>query len=206
MCISWDEIEFAFCRKRGLDCLVHPGHLHTRANMTARRIIVISAGVQALVQFILFMCIQFFLSCERSSKSLSKVSAQFPGPHSILAKLSVFNFQKPCFYNLYELRDSVNLTILAAQLARKPFKLSDLKLDVCPSQKCTRSFEFPIQMSNKKTISSRLKSLEDTIQSYCWPIKDIFTVLRALSRYVYLSKDIWERWFFSFHCGQNIWE
>ena len=81
----------------------------------------------------------------------------------------------------------------------------DVKLDVCPTQKCTRSFEFPIQMSNKKTIFSRQKSLEDTIQSYCWPIKDIFTVLRALSRYVYLSKDIWERWFF-FHCGQNIWE
>ncbi len=72
-----------------------------------------------------------------------------------------------------------------------------LQLDVCPSQKCTRSFKFPIQMSNKKTIFSRQKSLEDTIQSYCWPIKDIFTVLRALSRYVYLSKDIWERWFFS---------
>ena len=29
-------------------------------------------------------------------------------------------------------------------------------------------------MSHKKTIFSRQKSLEDTIQSYCWPIKDIF--------------------------------
>ena len=81
----------------------------------------------------------------------------------------------------------------------------DVKLDVCPTQKCTRSFQFPIQMSNKKTIFSRQKSLEDTIQSYCWPIKDIFygpegSLALRLSFKRYLRKVIF------FLCGQNIWE
>ena len=168
--------------------------------MTARRIIVISAGPS---QFsLLFMCIYFLAAKEaqKGSKILLRFSFHPRNPSMTLTWAAKKTFRS-LVLSIPELCKS---SLRHCSLLTNCFKLSDVKLDVCPTQKCTRSFEFPIQMSHKKTIFSRQKSLEDTIQSYCWPIKDIFygpegSLALRLSLKRYLRKVI-----FFLHCGQNI--
>lgn len=120
----------------------------SRANMTARRIIVISAGPS---QFsLLFMCINFLAAKEAQKVCTAEIqlrSRVLIPSKTATCKTFVFNLSRKK-YTFKLLVFSINPR--APGFCKSSLQRSlltngcclDVKLDVCPTLKCTRSFRF----------------------------------------------------------------